>query len=297
MREKLEACLQSPSPRPSPGGRGGNRPQSERNRQVKFAFMTFSTPELTLAENFEVAKRYGYDGIEPRLDQEHGHKVEVTASADERAAIKAQAAQAGIAIACLAASIRYADASTTDEMIAQTHERIDLAGDVGCPMMRVFGGPIPEGASREEAIALLVKSLSSVAEHAAERGVTICLETHDDWTDPAHVAAVLRGVNHPNIACNWDIMHPVRTGKATVDEAFAALKPWVRHLHVHDRDPESGELCPIGEGDVDHHRALELLKTVDYDGFISGEWIGWEPYDVHLPREIGILKGYESELD
>ena len=28
----------------------------------------------------------------------------------------------------------------------------------------------------------------------------------------------------------------------------------------------------------------------------SGEWIGWEPYEVHLPRELAMLKKYESEL-
>jgi len=261
---------------------------------LKFAFMTFSTTGLTLAENLEVAKRYGYDGIEPRLDKEHGHGIEVTASADARAAARAQAEEAGVALACLACSLRYADASTTDEMLAQTHERIDLAGDVGCPTMRVFGGKLPEGVGRDEAIALLLTSLAAVAGHAAERGVTVCLETHDDWTDPVHVAAVLRGVNHPNVACNWDIMHPVRAGHATIDESFETLKPWIRHLHVHDRNPETGAFCPIGEGQIDHRRALQLLKTIDYDGFLSGEWIGWEPHDVHLPREIATLRGYET---
>ena len=258
--------------------------------------MTFSTPELTLAENFDAAKRYGYDGIEPRLDREHGHKIEVSAPAEQRAAMKAQAAEAGVAIACLATSIRYADAAATDAMIAETHERIDLAGDVGCPTLRVFGGGIPEDVSREDAIALLVKSLSSVADHAAERDVTVCLETHDDWTDPAHVAAVLSAVDHPSIAVNWDIMHPVRTGKATIDESFDALEPWIRHLHVHDRDAESGKLCPIGRGEIDHRRALELLAGIDYDGYISGEWIDWEPAEVHLPRELEILKGFEATL-
>ena len=264
---------------------------------MKYAFMTFSTPELTLAENLDVATRYGYAGIEPRLDKDHGHRIEVAASSDARAAIARQAKEAGVAIACLATSIRYADPAQAEAMLAQTHERIDLAGDVDCPAIRVFGGQIPEGVSRDDAIALLVKSLASVADHAARRNVLVCLETHDDWTDPGHVAAVLRGVNHPNVAANWDIMHPVRTGKATIDESFDALRPWIRHLHVHDRDPESGELCPIGRGDIDHRRTLQHLAEIHYDGFVSGEWIGWEPWETHLPREIGILKGYEAQID
>ena len=56
------------------------------------------------------------------------------------------------------------------------------------------------------------------------------------------------------------------------------------------------ELCPVGEGNIDHRRALELLMNDGWDGYMSGEWIGWEPRDVHLPRELEIMKGYEKEL-
>ena len=263
---------------------------------MKYSFMSFSTPEMGLAEMLETAREYGYDGIEPRLDEEHGHGIEVAATSAERAAIRRRAEDAGIAIACLATSLRYTDPARTEEMLRQTHERIDLAGDVGAPAMRVFGGNLPEGASREQATDLLVESFSSVAGHAAERGVTLCLETHDGWCDPAHVAAVVERVNHPAIAVNWDIMHPVRTRPATIDESFEALKPWIRHLHVHDGSAEPLSLLPIGQGDIDHRRAIELLMTIDFDGYLSGEWIGWEPYAVHLPRELATLKRYEAEL-
>ncbi len=261
---------------------------------MNYSFMTFSTPDLSLEEVLEVAERYGYDGIEPRLDAKHAHGIEVETTPEQRAAIKQQAADFGIALACLATSLKYADPDRTETMLRQTHERIDLAGDVGAPSMRVFGGKIPEGVTREQAIDLLAESLSAVADHAAQRGVTLCLETHDDWCNPAHVAAVLERVNRPSIAVNWDIMHPVRTHNATIDESFEILKPWIRHLHLHDGD-DSG-LLPIGKGIVDHRRALELLMTIEFDGYLSGEWIDWETYAFHLPRELNTLKRYELEL-
>jgi L-ribulose-5-phosphate 3-epimerase UlaE len=68
-------------------------------------------------------------------------------------------------------------------------------------------------------------------------------------------------------------------------------------VHFHDGiDLESGQskLLPVGEGMVDHKRAVELLQGVSYSGFLSGEWIKWEPADVHLPREIKTMKGYEQ---
>ena len=262
---------------------------------MRYAFMTFSTPELTLAEVLATARAYRYDGIEPRLDAGHRHGIEVAASAEERAAMRRQAEESGIALACLATSLSYADAGKTAKMLEGTHARIDLAGDLGVPVIRVFGGGIPATESREAAIDLLITSLRSVADHAAERGVTVALETHDDWCDPRHVAAVMCGVAHPAIAVNWDIMHPVRTGFATIEESFAALRPWIRHLHLHDGTGAGAELAPIGTGTIDHRRALELLLEINYTGYLSGEWIAWEDYHIHLPRELATLKGYEQE--
>ena len=261
---------------------------------MKYSFMTFSTPELSLAEVLEVAREYGYDGIEPRLDAEHAHGIEVESTPAQRTAARQQAADAGIAIACLATSLQYADPAKTADMLGQTHERIDLAGDVGAGVMRVFGGQLPEGVGRDQPTDLLVESLSGVASHAAERGVILCLETHDSWCNPGHVAAVLRRVSHSAIAVNWDIMHPVRTGEASIDQSFDTLEPWIRHLHVHDG--EGSALAPIGQGEIDHHRALELLLAINYEGFISGEWINWEAYKIHLPRELATLRRYEQEL-
>ena len=169
---------------------------------MKFAFMSFSTPELTLADTLALAKNLGYNGIEPRLDADHSHGVEISRTAAERESIRRQADRHGIPFACLATSCRYADPENRAQAVEDTHERIDLAADVGCSRLRVFGGNYPEKIAREDAVAGVASALSEVADHAQERGVTLCLETHDAWCDPQHVAAVMRAVNHPAVAVN-----------------------------------------------------------------------------------------------
>lgn len=264
---------------------------------MNYSFMTFSTPRLDLAEVLAVAKRYGYAGIEPRLDASHAHGVEVARTAEERKAIRRQAAASGISLACLATSIKFANPADEAEMTDQTHARIDLAGDVGAPALRVFGGQVPKEMSREAAIEQVAKCLSAVAEHAAKRGVWVCIETHDDWCDPVHVAAVLERVNHPAIACNWDVMHPVRMGLASVERSFDVLRRWIRHSHLHDGTlGEPLTMVPIGTGTIDHKTYLSLLHRAGYAGFLSGEWINWEPYETHLPRELATLKRLESGM-
>jgi sugar phosphate isomerase/epimerase len=262
---------------------------------VKYAFMTFSCPTLALADVLALARRFGYDGIEPRIGESHRHGVELDAGAAQRAEFKRAAAEARVAICCVATSLRYSDPQDTRRRIAETRQAIDLAADIGAPAIRVFGGQLAAGLRRYEAIRLVADSLRSAADHARERGVTVCLETHDDWCDPAHVAEVMRRVNHPAVAVNWDFMHPGRGPGATVEESFNLLKPWIRHVHFHDGTDRGGELklTPIGTGEVNVRRAVELLEDAGYQGYLSGEWINWEPAEIHLPRELAAIKGFQ----
>ncbi|MDY7011837.1 MAG: sugar phosphate isomerase/epimerase family protein [Planctomycetota bacterium] len=265
---------------------------------MKYSFMSFSCPELTLGEMLSLAKGFGYDGIEPRAGSGHKHGVELDTDADARKTIRQQAEDAGVALGCVATSCKYADPKTLDEQIAQTRLYIDLAADVGAPRLRVFGGLLGENVTREQATEQIAHALRSVADHATERGVAVCMETHDDWCNPNHVAEVIKRVDKPSIAVNWDIMHPIRRGGATMEGAYQTLKPWIKHVHFHDGvvHGDKTELAPIGDGIIDHRCAVRLLKADGYDGFLSGEWINWsDAYDIHLPRELATMKQYESE--
>ena len=58
----------------------------------------------------------------------------------------------------------------------------------------------------------------------------------------------------------------------------------------------SVQFLPIGTGGYDHRRTLELLQNASYTGYLSGEWINWEPPLTHLPRELAAMRAYEAEL-
>jgi sugar phosphate isomerase/epimerase len=262
---------------------------------VKYAFMSFSTPDLTLDGMLTLAQDLGYSAIEPRSVSKHAHGVEPEAGEEQRGIIRRSAEASGIDICCIATSCRYADPGTVAANVEDTHRFIDLAGDIGTKRLRIFGGKLGEGVSRAAAIDGVAGALRAVASHAEERDVVLCLETHDDWCDPAHVAAVLRKVDHTHIAVNWDILHPVRTAGYTMIDAYEALKPWLRHVHFHDSRSIDGELVmvPVGTGICNHRDAVALLQNHGYDEYLSGEWINWEPFETHLPRELATMKSYE----
>ncbi|HEY3342064.1 MAG TPA: sugar phosphate isomerase/epimerase family protein [Anaerolineae bacterium] len=264
--------------------------------KLKYSFMSFSCPHANLDELLAMAKCYGYDGVEPRIEAGHAHGIEPNISAQARQQIRQKALDAEVALCCIATSVHFANPTDTAEHLDNVRRCIDLAGDLGVPCLRVFGGALPKGLRREDAINLVARSLNLISSQAAQRSVIVCLETHDDWCNPMHVAEVMKRASHPSIAVNWDIMHPVRQGGSTMDQACQILKPWIKHVHFHDglnkTDPVA--LKPIGQGNIDHRRAVQLLEEINFDGYLSGEWIGWEPPEVHLPRELATMKSYEG---
>jgi sugar phosphate isomerase/epimerase len=64
---------------------------------MKFSFMSFSTTNLSLDDLLALAKKLGYDGVEPRIDSKHAHGIELAAGAADRKAARQKAAKAGVA--------------------------------------------------------------------------------------------------------------------------------------------------------------------------------------------------------
>ena len=264
---------------------------------MKYSFMSFSCPEADVDEFISIAGMYGYDGIEPRTGAGHNHGIEPGANKQYLHDIRKKAAESKVEICCIATSCRFADADSQRENIEAAKRSIELAAEVGARAVRVFGGGISSESERAKSFDLIVGALAQLSGHASSAKVNVCLETHDSWCDPAAVADIMKQVNSPYIAVNWDIMHPVLQKSATVEKSFELLKGWIKHVHVHDGAQKDGriEFLAIGEGTVDHKTAIRLLNSSSYDGYISGEWIEWEPYKICLPREIAKLKSFEGE--
>jgi sugar phosphate isomerase/epimerase len=260
--------------------------------------MSFSLPDANLEQLLSAAREYGYDGIELRINAKHGHGVEPENSEAARAAVRKAFSDSGVAPACIATSCRFADPATVDSECASARAAIELAADLGSHRLRVFGGALPDGVERDAATRGVATALASIADFAGKHDVRVCLETHDAWTSPTDVADVMRAVDHPAIGVTWDVWHPARINGLTLDEAYNVLAPWIGHVHIHDGmlRPDMLDHRAMGTGQLDHRRVLQLLSGGGYDGFLSGEWIGWEPGEVHLPREIAAMRGYEREL-
>lgn len=127
----------------------------------------------------------------------------------------------------------------------------------------------------KKVIPILAENLREMADEAKDYGVTLALETHDDWTDSTVVSRVMEKVNHPNVGVLWDLHHPFRFNHEDPEETYANLSPYVVSVHVKDSIiDENGQMRLVlpGDGDVPLRKMLELLLNGGYDGYVTFEW-------------------------
>ncbi|MBC8102965.1 MAG: sugar phosphate isomerase/epimerase [Cytophagales bacterium] len=254
------------------------------------AFSTLGCPSWDLDRILAAAVEYGYDAIELR-----GYLSEVDLSKaapfarERRAETRTRFADAGIAVCCVSSSGVVAEANTE-------HVRVHaaLARDLGCPVVRVFGGALDGEIPPEEALARAAQNLRAFGDAAESEGVKIVLETHDAFSTGAAVAELLTLAAHPAVFSLWDLHHPYRQNEP-FEETFRFLAPTLTHLHI--KDSRDGAYTLLGDGDVPLFPMLDLLLTGGYAGPISLEWEKrWVPEiadpEVAFPQYAEKLRAY-----
>lgn len=266
---------------------------------MRYLFNSFSLPDHDIAGLLAAAHRFGYSGLELRTDKGHAHGVEVSSDSDVRRRAAAQIVSSGLSVDCLCLPTEIADPDAAAAVLAQVQSGVDLASDVGIPFVRVFGGEFPDVIARATARQHVVDILTRLADHASTRDVVVCLETHDRWADPGELRRVMTRVDHPHAGLLWDVWQTGRRAGASLADSYHTLSPWIRHVQMHDGllRIDRLEFRPIGRGDIDHLEVLALLRGGGYQGAIAGEWIDWEPGEVHLPRELAQMHHYEALLN
>lgn len=273
---------------------------------MKLSFATLGCPSWTLDKIAQSAKAMGFDGVELRgIAGEHVGPDETPAA---RGAIKQMFAKAGVEIACIMGYSKFTwdDPAKREADIEVAIKYVELAHDLECPVLRLFGGKVGN-AGRDEGIRRVVDGLKKVAPHAEKAGVTLALETHDDWCIGANVRALLDGVKSNALGVCWDMGNSYFV--EPLEKTFDAIGDAVVHVHFKDagRDAAGKHVSKLpGAGEVDMRKGLNLLRMGCYQGYLSFEWEKkWEPaieepevafphyyrFTTTLMHEVGALRG------
>ena len=267
----------------------------------RVAFSTLAFPDATLASAVSLGRRWGYAGVELRLID--GELIDPSMPAAERARVRR--ALAGLPVVAVDSSIRLTD----DDPGPVLRRFLQLASDLGAPLVRVFGGalpksgpipgPIPGPASdpaRQDRLRAAVRVLESSVPLARRLGVAIGVETHDDFSASSVVAELLAMTDPDWVGAVWDSHHPYRMGEQPAD-VYANLGRRILLAQVKDArrgDDGDWQLVLLGEGEVPVRQMLGLLAASGYRYWVSVEWEKrWhpeiEPPEVALPQYRRVL--------
>jgi len=262
-------------------------------------YSTLGCPDWTLEQAAIAAVANGYVGLEIRVLD--GAIIPADLAPQRREAVRLTMQRYGLRIAGLGASTRFTSPEAAERAAnaAELRRYLQLANALGAPMVRTFGGNLPEGVTLDQAVDWVAEGIGAVLPDAERYGVTVMLETHDAFCRGAEVARVLAQVDHPRLQAIWDVHHPYRMGES-IEETWRQIGARVGHVHLKDarRRPDgSWQLVLMGEGEVPNHAVIELLRTHGYQGDLAVEWEKkWHPEieapEIALPQHAQVVRAW-----
>jgi sugar phosphate isomerase/epimerase len=185
------------------------------------------------------------------------------------------------------------DASVRHAAVAYTKEMIDIAVEVGCPMLSIWPGQdgydYPLAADYREERAWLVENLAACAAYAEGKNVRVALEykvkeprNHSYLARAADTLLVAKAIGRPNVGLTIDTGHAF-VGYENVGEVVAMLAQFGGRLfHVHFNDNHGSWDDDMIVGSVRLVEYLEMLYWLRATGYE-----GWYSMDQYPYREDG----------
>ncbi len=255
---------------------------------MKVSFSTLACPGSSFAEIYTMVKDLGFHGVElrgvgvteglPYIDVFDG---KTPAFSKEKIDLTLEnLKKTGLEISCLSSGCSLKDSQNISAAVEELKIYIDASKKMGCSYVRLLGDTAvtPEGEVDDNAVINVLKALSPYAE---ERNVTLLVETNGVYSDTKRLGRVLENMATDAVGVLWDIHHTYRFGKESPETTVQNLGVYIKHVHLKDSYiNESGGVayCLMGEGDVPAEEAMLALGSINYEGFVSLEWVKkWLP--------------------
>ncbi len=248
------------------------------------AFSTLGSPKWDFDTILGYAAANNYQGIEIRgiLDEMDLPLCPEFRTSENIRESAAKARKKGVRIVGLGASARLhiADPKLREENLAEARSFIDLARQLNCPYVRVFPNNLPKDQDREQTIQLIIDGLKELGDYAKETKVKVLLESHGEVVGKDLLLRIMKASEHSHIGLIWDIFNMWSVTKEAPSEVYAALKPYIAHVHVKDAVRENGKwrYVQVGQGEAPLKEALGALVKGGYRGYYAFEWEKrWHP--------------------
>ena len=242
---------------------------------MKLSLLTYNmAKQFDLPKLIEVARQGGFAGIEFRAEANHRHGVELDTPREARREVRERMQDAYLEVVGIGLSSRFdtPDEARRLEVVERTKRFVELAADVGCRRIRVFGNDMPKQGldggpppDRDTVIRYVGEALRELAEFAAPHGVDVLLEMHGQFNHWHYARSAVEHAAHPGVGLvyNSDLRDLVAGSCAATYERVRHL---IRHVHMH----------AFTRG-FPYPELFGLLQRDGYQGYLSSEIDQAEP--------------------
>ncbi|MDR1692277.1 MAG: AMP-binding protein [Oscillospiraceae bacterium] len=243
---------------------------------MKIAFSTIACPRSSWEEITSAAKDLGYDGIEVRgigqdllaMRAQPFTEKQLPDTLKKLNALK-------LSVSCFSSACCLKDTEQEESNREELLGYIELASKMKTPFIRVLADRdvAPEGEVDDDAVA---RQLRAIAPAAAEKGVTLLVESNGVYTDTARLRDLLQKVASDAVAALWDAHHPYRIAGEQPEKTLQNLGAYIKYVHMKDSvvaPNGSTQYRMMGEGDLPINEMMNALRSINYDGYISLEWV------------------------
>lgn len=243
---------------------------------MKISFSTLACPDFSWTDIYSMAKDFNFDGIEIRGLGNDIFSVKAQPFTDAQLPATIEKLNSlGIEIPCLSSGACLKFKDKFNEAKAEITAYAQLAGKINASFIRILADlePNPVSEVDDEYIISALKELVPIAE---QYNVTLLVETNGVYSDTSRLCRVLEAVGSRKVAALWDMHHPYRFAGESPEQTIANLGEHIKYIHIKDSVINADgkvEYRIMGSGDMPIKEMLNALKSINYRGYVSLEWI------------------------
>jgi sugar phosphate isomerase/epimerase len=221
--------------------------------------------EAALRKNLETAAGIGLKGVQPWCAGDDCVLDPDRCPKEKRPEMRRIIESYGLSISGFCAQLAaFYEKDGYRERIDKTKKALELAADMGSPVVTTHPGEIPSDPTAPN-YATLLEVITEIAKHGEAVGGIFCIETGQETAET--LKSFVERIGSPALRVNYDPANMLWQGSA---EGVKPLAPWIVHTHAKDDNPQNHK-ATLGEGDVPWDAYLGELKAIGYDGWFAIE--------------------------
>ncbi len=264
---------------------------------MKLSYFTGNWPGLSWNEHCDLAESMGLQGLELSYSSTDAQKFLDSARSAERQQFYRRLGDNKLTIPCVTVCISSENLNR-NAALKDAADCILFASALHAPYV-CLDMTFEDKASEEQSIAM-IGELIPLAE---SEGIILLIETKGLYADTSKLCQLLDRFACDNLAALWNVHNPFVYNHESADATIKNLGAYVKHVHVSDSEQVGSALssCLIGDGIVPMTEMAAALRSIDYNGMLSLEFLsedaGLNDPNIVLPHYVNVMSRYIKVRD